>query len=174
MSHAGAGPSGLWGEGWENEPGNGPVPGRVLGLDLGARRIGVALSDDGRRLASPLTTVARSGSIDAPARVRDHQELASIVTSTGANLVVVGLPLSLSGARGPAAEGVVEEVEELRLVLGVPVELSDERFTTVVAQRSLVAGGRRPAARRKAVDKTAAAAILQTWLDRQRSGRRAP
>jgi putative Holliday junction resolvase len=88
---------------------------------------------------------------------------------TGANLVVVGMPLSLSGATGPAARAVEAEVAELRLALSVPVECCDERFSTVIARRALVAGGRRPAARRAVVDKMAAAAILQTWLDRRRA-----
>ena len=83
-------------------------------------------------------------------------------------MVVVGLPLSLSGGAGPAARGVLAEVAEMRQALDVPVECCDERYSTVIARRALAAGGRRPAARRAVVDKVAAAAILQTWLDRQR------
>jgi putative holliday junction resolvase len=151
-------------EGW-GRPEAGAPAGRALGVDLGSRRIGVALSDDGRRVASPLTVLARGGS-----HAEDHIGLASIVTSTGASLVVVGLPLSLNGQEGPAARAVRAEVEELRLVLEVPVECSDERFSTVVAQQAMAgAGRRRPALRRGAIDKVAAAAILQTWLDRERA-----
>ena len=116
--------------------------GRVLGIDLGSQRIGVAVSDDGRRVASALTVLNRAES---------H-----------------GLPLSLSGEAGPAARAVMAEVTEMRDVLDVPVECCDERYSTVIAGRALAAGGRRPAARRAVVDKVAAAAILQTWLDRQR------
>ncbi|HTV11198.1 MAG TPA: Holliday junction resolvase RuvX [Acidimicrobiales bacterium] len=161
------------GEHWEGEQPDGPPhlpglepgePGRVLGLDLGSRRIGVAISDDGRRVASAISMVQRRGS-----HAEDHIELASLVGRTGANLVVVGLPLSLNGSRGPAATAVAAEVSELRLLLEVPVEVCDERYSTVVARQALAAGGRRPAARRDLIDKTAAATILQTWLDRQRS-----
>lgn len=145
-----------------NQGGLGPA-GRVLGIDLGSRRIGVAMSDDRRRVATGLTVLARSGSHSG-----DHQSLAALVQEEGATLVVVGLPLSLSGATGPAAQAVQAEVHELRLALSVPVECSDERFTTVIAQSALAAAGRRPRARRAVVDKVAAAAILQTWLDRNR------
>ncbi|HUC16018.1 MAG TPA: Holliday junction resolvase RuvX [Acidimicrobiales bacterium] len=138
--------------------------GRVLGVDLGSRRIGLAVSDDRRRVASALVMLPRGGS-----REGDHSRLAAVVLETGANLVVVGLPLSLSGGTGPAARAVEAEVADLRLALPVPVECCDERFSTVIARRALVAGGRRPAARTAVVDKMAAAAILQTWLDRRRA-----
>lgn len=143
----------------------GPVrPGRVIGVDLGSRRIGLALSDDGRTVASAFMVVGRSSS-----HAEDHRHLAGIVAETGANMVVVGLPLSLSGGAGPAAQAVKAEVAELRQVLPVPIEYCDERYSTVIAQRALAAGGRRPAMRRAVVDKVAAAAILQTWLDRARA-----
>lgn len=149
-------------------PGEAPVEprpeGRVLGIDLGSRRIGLAVSDDGRRVASALVVLPRGTSVEG-----DHSRLEALVMETGANLVVVGMPLSLSGATGPAARAVEAEVAELRLALSVPVECCDERFSTVIARRALVAGGRRPAARRAVVDKMAAAAILQTWLDRRRA-----
>jgi len=137
--------------------------GRVLGIDLGSRRIGVAVSDDSRRVASALTVVNRGES-----HVDDHGQLADVIVETGAALVVVGLPLSLSGGAGPAARAVLDEVSEMRELLEVPVECCDERYSTVIARRALAAGGRRPAAHRAVVDKVAAAAILQTWLDRQR------
>jgi putative Holliday junction resolvase len=92
-----------------------------------------------------------------------------VVNETRARLVVVGLPLSLSGEAGPAARAVLSEIDELRAALNVPVEPCDERFSTVVARRALVAGGRRPVAQKAVVDQVAAAAILQTWLDRERN-----
>ena len=138
--------------------------GRVIGLDLGSRRIGVAVSDRDRTVGSALTVLVRRGSL-----TDDHSQIAGVVTETEANLVVVGLPLSLSGSCGPAAKAVEGEVNALRRAIRVPVELCDERFTTVIANRALSARGRRPAARREVVDKMAAAAILQTWLDRRRS-----
>lgn len=141
--------------------------GRVLGVDLGSRRIGIALSDDQRRVASALSVLPRGCS-----HAEDHIGLARIVAETGASLVIVGLPLSLSGGEGPAAAAVRSEVSELALVVEVPVQYADERYTTVVAHQALAAGGRRPAARRAVVDKVAAAAILQTWLDCQRAADR--
>ncbi|MGH9106137.1 MAG: Holliday junction resolvase RuvX [Acidimicrobiales bacterium] len=140
-----------------------PGTGRVLGVDLGSRRIGLAVSDEGRQVASALSVLTRGCS-----HAEDHRCLAGVVSETGANLVVVGLPLSLNGAVGPAATAVHAEVRELRGALEVPVECCDERYTTVIARRALAAGGRRPPARRALVDKVAATAILQTWLDRQR------
>jgi putative pre-16S rRNA nuclease len=137
---------------------------RVLGVDLGSRRIGLAISDEDRRVAVALSVLARARSHEV-----DHAEIGGVVAEMGVNLVVVGLPLSLSGIAGPAAQAVRGEVEELRRSLPVPVEYSDERYTTVIARRALACGGRRPAQRRAVVDKMAAAAILQTWLDRQRS-----
>jgi putative Holliday junction resolvase len=142
-----------------------PRQGRVLGIDLGARRIGIAISDAGQRMAAGLTVVARSGDVGA-----DHRALAALAGDEEAVAAVVGLPRSLDGSLGPAARGVRQEVEQLRTMLGVPVEVIDERFTTVTAARALRAGGARPAQARRLVDQEAAAVILQSWLDR-RQGR---
>ena len=144
---------------------------RILGVDLGTRRIGLAVSDPGERLASPAGTIERSGD---PAG--DHARLAEVVGDLQAEAVVVGLPLSLSGAVGPAARAVLDEVEELKAVLAVPVHTHDERFTTVTAARGLRearprAGSRAAArSRRQAgrVDEAAAAVLLQAWLDQRR------
>jgi putative holliday junction resolvase len=133
---------------------------RVVGVDLGERRIGVAVSDPSGVLASPATVLERSR-----ARAEDHQALARLVADLGAERVVVGLPLSLDGGRGPAATAALEEIDELRGVLPVPVETHDERLTTVSAERSLRAAGRRNRRRRGAVDPAAAAVLLQSWLD---------
>ncbi len=140
------------------------APGRALGVDLGSRRIGVAVSDDRRRVATALTVLARTASPD-----EDHARLANLVGETGANVVVVGLPLSLSGDHGPAARATEGELATLRRRLGVPVVASDERYTTFIARRVLASGGRRRALHREVVDHMAAAAILQTWLDRERA-----
>ncbi len=144
--------------------GDGGHDGRVLGVDLGRRRVGLAISDSDRRLAIALRVLWRAASHD-----EDHAELARVVAETGASLVVVGLPLSLSGRAGPAARDVQDEVADLRRALPVPVELCDERYSTVLADRSLATVGRKARARREVVDQVAAAAILQTWLDRQKS-----
>jgi putative Holliday junction resolvase len=89
------------------------------------------------------------------------------VAEYGAVGVVVGLPLSLSGAYGPAALRALEEVDVLRGSLDVPVEVIDERFSTVSAQVALRAGGRPARRQREVVDQTAAAVVLQVWLDRR-------
>ena len=134
--------------------------GRSLGLDLGSRRIGVALSDPGGVLATPHTTITRSGD-----RSRDHRTVAALVAEWDVRRVVVGLPRSLDGSDGPAARAVREEAAELATAVGVEVELHDERFSTVTADRLLAAGGRDGRRRRAVVDQTAAAVILQGWID---------
>jgi putative Holliday junction resolvase len=140
------------------------VNGRVAALDLGARRIGVAYSDSRRTLASPWGVVVRSGD---PAR--DHAAVLEAISEIEAGTVVVGLPLSLSGASGPAARAVLTEVTALRALLeplGVAVETADERFTTVEAQRSLTEAGRRGPSARAVIDSAAAMVLLQAWLDK--------
>ena len=134
--------------------------GRVLGLDLGTKRIGVAVSDPDRRVATPIEVVARSGD-----RQRDHRAIAGLVQEWEAERVVVGLPLSLDGSTGPAAQAALAEVDELAAVVGVPVDTADERMTSVTANRALDALDVRGPARRRIVDKVAAAVILQSWLD---------
>jgi len=139
--------------------------GRVVALDLGARRIGIAYSDSGRRLASPWGTVVRCGD---PAR--DRAAVVNAVREVEAGTVVVGLPLSLSGRSGPAATAALGEVALLRQELeplGVQVETADERLTTVEAQRSLTAAGRTGRSSRSVIDSAAAMVLLQAWLDRQ-------
>jgi putative Holliday junction resolvase len=136
---------------------------RALGLDLGAKRIGVAVSDRSGTIASPLTVLARARS-----RRDDHQRIAELVRDEEAELVVVGLPRTLGGGDGPAARAARDEVAALATVVGVPVELHDERFTTVTATRALADAGVRGSDRRSKVDKVAAAVILQSWLDGRR------
>jgi putative Holliday junction resolvase len=131
---------------------------RALALDLGSKRIGIALSAG--TLATPYEVLARSGR-----RRDDHRRIAEHVVEVEAEVVVVGLPLSLDGSVGPAAERVIAECEELAEVLDVPVETWDERLSTVTAERSLMEQQMRAQARRRVVDKVAAAVILQSWLD---------
>jgi putative Holliday junction resolvase len=137
---------------------------RALGIDLGSRRIGVAVSDRSGTIATPLTVVARSGR-----RSDDHRRLAELVAEEEAERVVVGLPLSLDGSMGRAAQDAVAEAEALASVVGVPVETWDERLTTVTADRALMAQRMRAEARRRVVDKVAAAVMLQGWLDARRA-----
>ena len=145
-----------------------PVPGRVLGVDLGARRIGLALSDPLGVLAGPLAVLERTGD-----RAADHAAILRAATDNDAGRIVVGVPLSLSTGRpGPAAQATLDEVAELAgraaaVDPPLPVETYDERLTTVTAQRSLATGGVRAKDRRGVVDKVAAAVMLQSWLDGQ-------
>lgn len=134
---------------------------RVLGLDLGSRRIGVAISDPSGTIATPHTVIERSGDVAA-----DHAAIAALVIDENAERVVVGVPISMGGAMGPAARAASAEAEELATVLPVPVETFDERLTTVAADRLLLAGRVRGGARRRVVDKIAAAVLLQGWLER--------
>jgi putative Holliday junction resolvase len=136
---------------------------RVLGLDLGSKRIGVAVSDSTALIANPLTVISRTGR-----RSEDHRRIAELVREEEADLVVVGLPLSLDGSVGPAARAAVAEAEALATVLGVPVETYDERLTTVAADQVLMQASLRAQERRKVVDKVAATVLLQAWLDARR------
>jgi putative holliday junction resolvase len=133
-----------------------------LGIDLGSVRIGVARSDAGGVLASPLETVPRgSDSVD---------RLAALATEHKAVEVIVGLPASLSGREGKAAAEVRKLTSAIaRDLAPVPVRLVDERFTTVLAHDALRARGMGSRARRNAVDKAAAAVLLQSALDAERS-----
>ena len=133
---------------------------RALGVDPGSRRIGLAVSDRSGTIASPLTVLQRS-------RSRDHDlhELARIVRDEEADVVVFGLPLNMDGSRGPAARAAVAESRRLATLVDVPVELHDERLTTVTADRDMMAAGLDALERRRVVDKIAAAIMLQSWLD---------
>jgi putative Holliday junction resolvase len=132
--------------------------GRVLGLDLGDARIGVAISDDDRRLAVPLGTV-RTG---APA---DVKAIAELVRDHDVTLVVIGHPLLLSGEAGERAHHAERFAEALGGFLPVPVVLQDERLSTVQAERALREAGAGARERRRVVDRSAATVILQAWLD---------
>lgn len=135
---------------------------RVLALDLGSRRIGVALSDDARTVATPLTTLARPAD-----RPKLHHQVADLVAEWEVGLVLLGLPVALDGSVGPAAQGVLDERSELAAVVPVPVEVHDERMTTRIAERSLRERGDLDGpARAKVIDMVAATVILQDWLDR--------
>jgi putative Holliday junction resolvase len=135
----------------------------VLGVDLGARRIGLASSDETETLASPLSLLERSG--DA---ARDHRAIIDAAREIDAHTIVVGLPLSLSGREGPAANAVRTEVEALRALASpdIDVVVHDERLTTVSAERALRESGSRRRSRRQKIDAAAAAVMLQSWLDR--------
>ena len=137
---------------------------RALGIDLGTKRIGVALANSEGTMATPFEVVVRSGD-----RARDHRAIAALAEETGAVILIVGLPLSLDGSSGAAAQSARAEADELAAATGLPVELWDERLTTVTADRDLMALDMGAAARRRVVDKVAASVMLQAWLDHRRA-----
>jgi putative holliday junction resolvase len=136
------------------------VAGRALGLDLGSKRIGVAVGDRTGTIASPLHVLPRSGNLR-----RDHRAIAQLVIDEEAVIVVVGLPLNMSGTSGPAALAAIDEAAALATVVSVPVVTFDERRTTVTADKAMIEANMRAQARRRIVDKIAAAVMLQNWLD---------
>ena len=122
------------------------------------------MSDRSGTLASPLVVLQRAGE-----QRLDHEKIRDLVIEEEAERVVVGLPLSLDGSSGPAERAAAAEAEAMATVVGVPVELFDERFTTVSAERSLMETRMRAQARRRVVDKVAAAVMLQSWLDSKKA-----
>jgi putative Holliday junction resolvase len=137
--------------------------GRALGVDLGSRRIGLALSDPTRTLASPHDVLMRGAD-----HAHDHAAIVATARAEDVTTIVVGLPLSMSGKTGPAARATLAEVDELRAAAapaGIAVVVHDERLTTVTAERSLIEARMRRDARRRVIDKVAAAVMLQSWLE---------
>ncbi|MEU6024662.1 Holliday junction resolvase RuvX [Micromonospora sp. NPDC047134] len=140
-----------------------------LGVDVGQVRIGVSRSDPHGVLATPLVTVAREQNPRPDAVSSDLAQLAALVVEHEAVEVVVGLPVNLAGRHGPAAEHVKAYARQLAEVISpVPVTLTDERMSTVVASRRLAERGVRGKRQRAVVDQAAAVEILQSWLDAQR------
>lgn len=129
---------------------------RALGLDVGERRLGVALSDPGKKLAFPLTVIHRMGGEE------DIEALKHLVRKHEVDEIVIGLPFSLDGNLGPQARRVMEFVEELTRALSLPVILWDERLSTVEASRRLREVGVKDKA---AQDTLAAVIVLQNYLD---------
>ena len=144
--------------------GGGPDAGRVLAVDWGGKRLGLALSDPTRLIAQPLVTLTRRARHRAP--VADIVEL---IARHQVTLVVVGLPLDLEGAEGDAAGEVRALGEAVARRSGVPVTYWDERLSTAVALRSARTVGVRDRDSRERIDQMAAVAILQGWLDAQRA-----
>ncbi|AHH96081.1 Holliday junction resolvase RuvX [Kutzneria viridogrisea] len=133
-----------------------PGRGRRLGVDVGAVRVGVALSDPSPMLATPLVTLERETSVQRLAELAAEHEVVE---------VVLGLPQTLAGKHGTAAQIAVDYAAALRERLDVPVRLADERLTTVTATRVLAERGVRGRRQRAVVDQAAAVEILQAWLD---------
>lgn len=133
---------------------------RAVGIDLGSRRIGVAVSNSEGTVAVPYEVIHRSKD-----RAEDHSAILRIVEETGAEIIVVGMPYSLDGSIGPAAKKIAAEVDRIRTSSPVDVVTVDERFTTVTADRSLREMSLGAAERRRMVDAVAASVLLQAWLD---------
>jgi putative Holliday junction resolvase len=132
---------------------------RVLGIDHGQKRVGIALSDEDGRIAHPHETIARR---DADALL---ESIAGIVREHGVEEIVVGLPLSLDGKEGASARRARRFAERLGEKTGLAVVLWDERMSTLAADRALSESGMKSSARRQVVDRVAAALVLQTFLD---------
>ena len=133
---------------------------RALGIDLGGKRIGIAISDNDGKVATPLQVLTRSKNTK-----EDHKKINDLVSEWEAEFVVVGMPYSLNGDKGPAAKAVEKEVKELASVVSVPVDVYDERLTTVIAAQELSLQGLDNKRQRKVIDQVAASVILQSWLD---------
>ena len=141
----------------------GELPGPGLGLDVGEKRIGVAISDPTGWLASGRTVVKTIG------REKDVLAIAKIVGDEAVTLIVVGMPLSLNGTEGPQAEKVRRFGKELSRATTIEIVFWDERFTTIQAQRYLRDGGMRAKKQRANIDAAAAEILLQNYLDYRRN-----
>lgn len=133
---------------------------RILGIDFGRVRIGLAISDELQLLAHPLETI--------PANTRATQRIAEIVREKNVALVVLGIPHRMSGEVGLAAEEALAFGKKLRVVLGCEVVTWDERLTTAAAHRALRDAGKKTRETRAYVDQVAAQMILQGYLDSPR------
>ena len=136
---------------------------RVMGLDVGDVRIGVAVSDPLGIIVQPLTVVKCGG------EEQDLAAIAALVSEQDVNRIVVGLPLNREGKPGPQAEKVLAFIEALKGKVSVEVVTQDERFSTAAAQRMLIDANVSRKGRKQVVDKVAAQHILRTYLDRQKN-----
>ncbi|MBM3881816.1 MAG: Holliday junction resolvase RuvX [Verrucomicrobia bacterium] len=132
---------------------------RILALDHGTKRIGVAVSDEMKMIASPLEYIPAEPFADFLARLKE------IIREKEIELIVIGMPRNMDGSCGPAALKVQEFVAVLKDAITIPIKTLDERLTTVQAQRCLIQGNVRREKRKEKVDKTAAAILLQSYLD---------
>ena len=135
---------------------------RILGLDIGSKRIGLALSDELGFTAQGLKTLESRG------RNNDIASIVKIVDEFNVTEIVVGMPYNMDGSEGPQAEKALGIMEELAQATNVPVFKWDERMTTMAAERMLVEADLSRAKRRKVIDKVAAVIILQGYLDSKR------
>jgi len=134
-----------------------------MGLDMGSKTIGVALSDELGIVANGMGTISRQGTD------RDLKTLADLVSKYEVRQIVVGLPIRMAGTVGIEAKKVLQFVEKMKRSLSVPITTWDERLTTVQAQRVLLEAGLSRKKRKKVIDKTAATLILQSYLDAEQT-----
>ena len=134
--------------------------GRIMALDVGNVRIGVAVSDLMGIIANPLETYTRKGNL-----AMDAEYIANLAKQKEVTLFVSGLPLSLAGGENEQTLKTREFIEELQKHTDIPVKFLDERFTTLSAERVLIQGNVRRENRKKVIDKVAATIILQNYLD---------
>jgi len=139
-------------------------PERIMGLDVGGKRTGVAIADELGIFASPIGYVSRGP--------RDRAELRSLVNRYRITRLVAGLPANMSGREGPQAADVREYAHRLATDLGLPLAFWDERLTSAIAERALIDRGVTRAKRRDQIDAVAAAVMLQNYLDAQANRRR--
>ncbi len=132
---------------------------RILALDHGTKRIGVAVSDELRVIAQPLEYIAAEPYEDFVARLK------TLLQQNEVELILIGLPRNMNGTYGPAALKVQEFIERLKPALSVPLKTWDERLTSAQANRYLIQGNVRRQQRKEKVDKMAAAILLQSYLD---------
>jgi putative Holliday junction resolvase len=135
---------------------------RILAIDPGSKRVGVALSDPTETIAQPLATLQTEPEATLASRV------AETARSHEAERIIVGLPLRLDGTRGPEAAAAQRLAAAIRHASGLPVEMVDERLTTAAADRALIAGGVKRERRRQGIDRVAATMLLQGHLDQRR------
>lgn len=135
-----------------------PEYGRILALDVGERRIGVALSDLSRTLATPYITIHAT-----PVPIF-FKKLSQIITQEDVCQIVVGLPISLNGQEGPQAQRIRAFIETLTTQVTLPIATCDERYTSAEAERIMIEAGLRPEQRKARIDEVAASIILQDYL----------
>lgn len=139
--------------------------GRIMGFDVGRKRIGVSVTDRGGFMAHPLAT------IDVASKSAAMDKIIELIEHYRPLRIVVGKPLNMNGTAGPMAKKCERFADELSKATGVEVSMWDERLTTVWAEKSLIEQGMRRGRRRQVVDRVAAALLLQSYLDNQQGGR---
>lgn len=138
---------------------------RIIGLDLGEKRIGVSISDESETIARGLKVIYREN------KKTDLIKLKEVINSFGVTEIIFGLPKNMNGTFGPQADKAIELANEISEGLNISVKSWDERLTTVMAEKALIEGGVRRKKRKQLVDNIAATLILQNYLDFKKKGR---